>query len=89
MSDLLALQPNLEINLFLVAPDERRDKVKQEILRPTFSLREKPLAEVCGFLSFEKLTEKVEGIRRLGLASSLKPDFLQKTATFFAADNES
>jgi hypothetical protein len=88
MSDLLALQPNLEINLFLVAPDERRDKVKQEILRPTFSLREKPLAEVCGFLSFEKLAEKVDGIRRLGLASSLKPDFLQKTAEFFTADND-
>jgi hypothetical protein len=88
MSDLLALQPNLEINLFLVAPDERRDKVKQEILRPTFSLRDKPLAEVCGFLSFEKLTEKVEGIRRLGLASSVKPDFLQKTAEFYSAGNE-
>lgn len=41
MSDLLALQPNLEIDLFLVAPDERREKVEQEILRPTFSLREK------------------------------------------------
>jgi len=88
MSDLLALQPNLEINLFLVAPDERRDKVKQEILRPTFSLREKPLAEICGFLSFEKLTEKVEGIRRLSLASSLKPDFLQKTAEYFTAEND-
>jgi hypothetical protein len=85
MSDLLALQPNLEINLFLVAPDERREKVKQEILRPTFSLREKPLAEVCGFIGFAKLTEKVEGIRRLGLASSLKPDFLQATAEFFTA----
>jgi hypothetical protein len=88
MSDLLALQPNLEINLFLVAPDERRDKVKQEILRPTFSLREKPLAEICGFLSFEKLTENVDGIRRLGLASSLKPDFLQKAAEFFTAEND-
>lgn len=88
MSDLLALQPNLELNLFLVAPDERRDKVKQEILRPTFSLREKPLAEICGFLGFEKLSEKVEGIHRLGLAPSLKPDFLQKTAEFFTAGSD-
>ena len=87
MSDLLALQPNLEINLYLVAPDERRDKVKQEILRPTFSLREKPLAEICGFIGFGKLTEKLDGIRKLGLASSLKPDFLLKTAEFFAAEN--
>ncbi|HEV2437676.1 MAG TPA: response regulator transcription factor [Verrucomicrobiae bacterium] len=87
MSDLLALQPNLEINLFLVAPDERREKVKQEILRPTFSLKEKPLAAICGFLSFGKLTEKLEGIRRLSLASSLKPDFLLKTAEYFAAES--
>jgi len=87
MSDLLALQPNLEINLFLVAPDERREKVKQEILRPTFSLKEKPLAEICGFLGFGKLTEKLEGIRKLSLASSLKPDFLLKTAEFFAAES--
>ena len=87
MSDLLALQPNLEINLFLVAPDERRDKVKQEILRPTFSLKEKPLAEICGFLGFGKLTEKLDGIRQLNLASSLKPDFLLKSAEYFAAEN--
>jgi hypothetical protein len=87
MSDLLALQPNLEINLFLVAPDERREKVKQEILRPTFSLKEKPLAEICGFISFGKLTEKLEGIRKFGLASSLKADFLLKTAEFFTAEN--
>lgn len=43
MSDLLALQPNLNIKLYLVAPDERRDKVEQETLGPTFTLREKPL----------------------------------------------
>lgn len=88
MSDLLALQPNLEINLFLVAPDERQEKVEQEILRPTFALREKPLAKVCGFISFSKLMEKLDGIRRLGLATSLKPDFLQKTAEYFDNDVE-
>ena len=88
MSDLLALQPNLDINLFLVAPDEREEKVEQEILRPTFGLREKPLADVCGFLSFSKLMEKVDGIRKLGLATSLKADFLQKTAEYFTDNDE-
>jgi hypothetical protein len=83
MSDLLALQPNLAINLYLLAPESRREKVQQEILRPTFSLREKPLAEICGFISFEKFLEKVEGIRRLGLANSLKPDFVEKSAEYF------
>jgi hypothetical protein len=83
MSDLLALQPNLDIKLYLVAPDERRNKVEQEILRPTFALRDKPLANVCGFLAFTALMEKIEGIRRLGLAASLRADFLERTAEFF------
>jgi hypothetical protein len=86
MSDLLALQPNLEISLFLVAPDERRDKVEQEILRPTFALRDKTLAKICGFLGFNTLMKKLEIIRRENLVSSLKPDFLQKTAEYFSED---
>lgn len=83
MSDLLALQPNLDIKLYLVAPDERRDKVEQEICRPTFGLREKPLAKICGFLSFSRLVEKVDGIRKLGLASHLNPAFLEEVAEYF------
>jgi hypothetical protein len=88
MSDLLALQPNLSIDLFLVAPDDRRDKVESELMRPTFKLREKPLASICGFLGFDSLTDKLKAIKDLGLASSLKPDFLQKTAEYFT-DEES
>jgi len=83
MSDLLALQPNLDLALYLVAPDERRAKVEQEIARPTFAFREKPLPKVCGFLGFGKLMEKVDGVRRLGLAGSLRPDFLRATAEYF------
>lgn len=88
MSDLLALQPNLDINLYLVAPDERRDKVEQEILRPTFLIRAKPLHKICGYLSFSKLIEKVEGIRKLGLASSLNPEFLKDTAEYFGMEED-
>ena len=87
MSDLLALQPNLSIDLFLVAPDDRRDKVESELMRPTFKLREKPLASICGFLGFDSLTDKLKAIHELGLASSLKPDFLQKTAEYFTEDD--
>jgi hypothetical protein len=88
MSDLLALQPNLSINLFLVAPDDRREKVENELMRPTFKLREKPLASICGFLGFDSLIEKLKGIEKLGLASSLKPDFLHKTAEYFAPEDD-
>jgi hypothetical protein len=85
MSDLLTLQPNLDIRLYLVAPDERRPKVEQEILRPTFSLRERPLPEVCGFLPFSSFMEKVEGILALGIAPSLKPDFWSARPSISAA----
>ena len=84
MSDLLALQPNLDLDLFLVAPDERRAKVRQEIARPTFAYREKPLPKVCGFIGFGKLMDKVEGIRRLGITRSLKPEFLKTVAEYFS-----
>jgi len=87
MSDLLALQPNLNIRLYIVAPDERRVKVSQEILRPTFMLQDKPLAEICGYISTSELTEKVQGASRLGLTSSLKPDFLDQLAEYFT-ENE-
>ena len=38
MADLLALQPNMDIKLHIVAPVEKREKVFQEIRRPVFSL---------------------------------------------------
>lgn len=62
MADLLALQPNMEIRLHIVAPDERRDKVFREMLRPVFMLLERgPLSGSCTFISYES----VDAIRNL------------------------
>lgn len=56
MADLLALQPNMNIALHIVAPAERREKVLAEIRRPVFSLLEhQPLAKKCSFISYEDL----------------------------------
>lgn len=58
MADLVALQPTLDIKLHIVAPDDRRYEVFQEIQRPVFSLLEKgPLAEYCTFISYDRLRE--------------------------------
>jgi hypothetical protein len=63
MADLLALQPNMKIQLHIVAPDERREKVFREMLRPVFTYLEAgPLARTCTFLSYES----VIAIRALG-----------------------
>ena len=63
MSDLLALQPNLDLALFLVAPDERRAKVRQEIKRPTFAYREKALPKVLRKQEFPQIREEEFGRR--------------------------
>jgi hypothetical protein len=62
MADLLALQPNMDIRLHIVAPDERRDKVFHEMARPVFMLLERgPLTASCTFISYES----VDAIRSL------------------------
>lgn len=88
MSDSLALQPNLDIRLYVVAPDDRRAKVEQEIRRPTFVYRDKPLPDVCGYVSFELLVKTVEGVRTLNVAQSLKADFLDTLAEYFSDEEE-
>lgn len=58
MADLLALQPNMDIRLHIVAPEGRRDKVFQELRRPVFSLLDRgPLSETCTFLSYDSVRE--------------------------------
>ncbi len=62
MADLLALQPNMDIRLHIVAPDERREKVFREMMRPVFSfLGRGPLSQSCTFISYES----VDAIRSL------------------------
>ena len=54
MADLIAMQPNLNIPLYIVAPEERKDKVIIEVNRPTFSRLTPPLNEMCRFISFSE-----------------------------------
>lgn len=58
MADLLALQPNMDIRLHIVAPISRRDKVFEELRRPVFSFLDRgPLSESCTYLSYESVRE--------------------------------
>lgn len=62
MSDLLAVAPNLNIPLYIVAPQRRLEKVRRELQRPTFQTL--GLHEQCGFFSFEALVDEAPGILR-------------------------
>lgn len=58
MADLLALQPNMDIKLHIVAPSDRREKVFTEIHRPVFSLLDRgPLSDTCTFISYDSIRE--------------------------------
>lgn len=78
MSDLLATQPNLDIKLYIVAPDARQEKVKAELNRPTFSITHRPLPEVCKFLPYSAVRSEVE---RLGdTARYVRPEIVDRIA---------
>ncbi|MFL5761105.1 MAG: hypothetical protein ACJ789_15410 [Thermomicrobiales bacterium] len=76
MSDLLAMQPNLNISLYLVAPDDRRNKVLAEVNRPTFSRLSPPLKDVCRFIAFSVLREQLP--KDVRVVRHLTPAFLEE-----------
>jgi hypothetical protein len=58
MSDLVALSPNSNFPLYIVTPDVRLDKVRQELSRPTFQALE--FHKRSGFFSEEMLLQNAE-----------------------------
>ncbi len=79
MADLLALQPNMNIKLHIVAPYARKDKVFQEIQRPVFSLLEEgPLFERCTYLSYDSI-EEIAGLKHLThLSDSVLDEYIEE-----------
>lgn len=76
MADLLAIQPNLNIPLYVVAPEERRGKVIAEVNRPTFSRLTPPLKDACRYISFDTLRERLPELEKF--VQYLKPDVLKE-----------
>jgi hypothetical protein len=78
LSDLISMQPNLNIPLFIVAPDERRDKVIAEVNRPTFSKLSPPMYQMCRLLTFSTLRKEIEHVGNY--VKRLRPDILDDWA---------
>lgn len=60
MSDLVSMQPNIKLNLYIVAPDDRRINVINEINRPTFAKLKSPLPKICKFIPYSTLKKEIE-----------------------------
>jgi hypothetical protein len=82
MADLLALQPNMDIRLHIVAPVVRREKVFQELLRPVFSLLDRgPLSEICTYLSYDSVRELAEQEHLSHLSDSVIEEYEEGAET--------
>ncbi|MBI5779946.1 MAG: EVE domain-containing protein [Planctomycetes bacterium] len=77
MSDLIAMHPNVSIPLYIVVPEERRNKVFTEVNRPTFSRLSPPLSQICKLITFSTLQERIKQIEPY--IDCIKPlEFLDK-----------
>jgi hypothetical protein len=76
MADLIAMHLNLNIPLYLLAPDERREKVMTEVNRPTFCRLSPPVSEICRFISFSGLKDQIK--QASAYIRFLKPEFLEE-----------
>jgi len=86
MSDLLTMQPNLDIKLYLVGPDDRQVKFEKEVARATFASRRKPLHSMCAFLPYSGLCQRLE--QAASFVRFLKPEFLDDIAILYDPASE-
>jgi len=82
MADLLAMQPNLHMRLYIVAPDERREKVLAEINRPAFARLK--LNRVCQYIAYSTLKEMF--LQTRDFLPYLQPEFLNEIAEIVEVD---
>lgn len=68
LDDLVLAQPNDQIALFIVAPTERREKVFNQLIRPSFH----SLARRCEFLSFKTVDDAARRVELLSASKSIR-----------------
>ncbi len=85
MSDLVSMQPNIKLDLYLVAPDDRREKVVSEINRPTFARLKPSLPKICKFIPYSRLKQEIEKIGTH--VKYMKPEFIQDIAESCETDD--
>lgn len=74
LSDLVASAPAIAFPIYIVAPKERSQKVKDQLIRPTF--KKLKLPEKCKFIAIEELEKDYENIKKFGAG----PEAIDKIA---------
>ena len=86
MSDLLTMQPNIDIKLYIVGPDDQYTKFRKELPRPTFAYRKKPLYKLCRFVPYSQLCKRLDDLS--SVIRHLRPEFLDDIAEAYDPAND-
>lgn len=78
MSDLVTVLPNVRFPLFLVVPDERKEKAKGEITRPTFEHLTPPLSKICRIWTYDDLVQLHEEVSRARFPPSWTHEYMTR-----------
>lgn len=83
LNDLALAQPNNQIELYIAAPERRKPRVYDQLIRPSF----RSLLDGCKFISFEDIDKVSERITSLGLGNSGRVTGLVQGETFTLPDH--
>jgi hypothetical protein len=83
LNDLVLAQPNNQIDLYIVANQSRREKVFNQLIRPSFH----ELAQQCQFLSFALVEDAVNRIASLKLGKGARVSGLLEGERFGIPDH--
>lgn len=76
MADLLSLQPMLDIKIHIVASEERREAVLEQITRTVFAVMERgPLADICSYISYSSIDEILKEKRLSYMTDDILKEF--------------
>jgi len=78
LNDLILSQPNIQIELFLAAARGKRNKVHNQLLRPSFQ----PLLPKCRFLAFEEIDEQMERLGKFSVSPGVRVTGLLRGESF-------
>jgi hypothetical protein len=83
LNDLVLAQPNVQIELYIAAGKARRDKVRGQLLRPSFQ----PLLPKCEFVSFEDIERQMEHLQTFPVESGARVSGLIRGEKFSIPDH--
>lgn len=83
MSDLVSVLPNIQFPLFLVVPEERKQKAKEEITRPTFERLTRPLSKICKVWTYDDLVSLYDEISKARFPPTWNHEYMKRLGEGF------